>query len=118
MIKNTSESLKFFLLLAFVFSTCVSARAGLNNFTDLIFLDEWLIERKIDLEKNEIKCRASIPSKATWFGARVRLGSENELIKPIWITLKKDQFIEPKLTKLKKLLDECRSGFIFLPDNQ
>ena len=115
--KNTSEYFNCFLCLAFFIFTYVSAKAGLNNFTALISVDEWLIERKIDLDSNETKCRASIPSNATWFGARVRLGSENELIKPIWISLKNEPFLDSKLTKVKKLLDECRSGFIFIPGN-
>ena len=89
----------------------------MNYFTDLIFVDEWLIERKVDLNINEIRCRASIPSHANWFGARVRLGTHNELIKPIWIPVKADQLVESKLAKVKKMLDICRSGYFFLPDN-
>ena len=46
----------------------------------------------VDLISDEIKCRASIPVQANWFGARIRLGNKNELIKyytkkkppPIW----------------------------------
>ena len=83
----------------------------------MIFVEEWLIERKVDLTINEIKCRASIPSHANWFGARVRLGTKNELIKPIWITLKKEQLLDSKLAKIKELLDDCRSGLLFLPDD-
>ncbi len=79
--------------------------------------EDWLIERKVDLTINEIKCRASIPSNANWFGARVRLGSNNELIKPIWISVEADQVIDSKLTKIKKLLYDCRSGLLFLPEN-
>ena len=97
--------------------SCTSIHAGLNNFTDLIFVDEWLIERKVDLTINEIKCRASIPSHANWFGARVRLGSNDELIKPIWISTKADQLHESKLDKVKEMLDNCRSDFLFLPDD-
>jgi len=104
----------FFTFFIFSFS---SVKAGLNNFTDLIFVDEWLIERKVDLTINEIKCRASIPSHANWFGDRVRLGPDNELIKPIWISVKADQLIDSKLAKIKVMLDDCRSGFIFLPDD-
>ena len=100
-----------------VLCSCSSVSAGLNKFTDLIFVEEWLIERKVDLSINETKCRASIPSHANWFGARVRLGLNNELIKPIWISIKKDQLLDSKLAKVKKLLNECRSGFIFLPNN-
>ena len=94
-----------------------SVSAGLNGFTNLIFVEEWLIERKIDLTSSEIECRASIPSNANWFGARVRLGADNELIKPIWISEKNNQLIDSKLDQVKKMLDYCRSGFLFLPDN-
>ncbi len=95
-----------------------SVNAGLNSFTNLIYVDDWLLERKVDLTNNETKCRASIPSHANWFGARVRLGNKNELIKPIWISVKADQIIDSKLTKIKELLDDCRSGLLFLPENQ
>ena len=112
---NTSEFLKSFFVLALFACSCASVSAGLNKFTDLIFVEEWLIERKIDLTFNEIECRASIPSHANWFGARVRLGPNNELIKPVWISVKEDQLIDSKLEKVRELLDECRSGFLFLP---
>ena len=94
-----------------------SVNAGLNGFTKLIFVEEWLIERKVDVTTNQIKCRASIPSHANWFGARVRLGPNNELIKPIWISVKEDQLLDSKLAKVKELLDDCSSGFLFLPDD-
>ena len=96
--------------------SCTSVQAGLNNFTDLIFVEEWLIERKVDLSFNETKCRASIPSHANWFGARVRLGPNNELIKPIWIHITPDQVLDSKLDKIRALLDDCRSGLLFLPE--
>ena len=90
----------------------------MNSFTNLIFIEDWLIERKVDLNLNETRCRASIPSHANWFGARVRLGPNNELIKPIWISVKADQVIDSKLSKIKELLYECRSGLLFLPENR
>ena len=114
---TTSETLKnyfFGILLIFSFT---SVNAGLNSFTNLIFVEDWLIERKVDLTINETKCRASIPSHANWFGARVRLGPNNELIKPIWISVRADQVIETKLNKIKELLEDCRSGPLFLPEN-
>tara|TARA_B100000965_G_C19154831_1_gene567652 strand:+ start:101 stop:433 length:333 start_codon:yes stop_codon:yes gene_type:complete len=104
----------YFLWLVFIFS-CTSAQAGLNHFTDLIFVEEWLIERKVDLINDQTKCRASIPSHSSWFGARVRLGPNNELIKPVWISVKDDQLLYSKLAKVKELLDDCRSGLLFLP---
>ena len=103
------------IFFAVFFLSSILVKAGVNNFTNLIFVEEWLIERKVDLTINEIKCRASIPSHANWFGARVRLGANNELIKPVWITIKEEQLQDSKLDKVKKMLDVCRSGFIFLP---
>ena len=99
-------------------SSLTSVNAGLNSFTNLIFVEDWLIERKVDLSINEIKCRASIPSHANWFGARVRLGPDNELIKPVWISIKTEQVLDSKLAKIRDLLDECRSGLLFLPEKR
>ena len=103
-------------LFLFIFGI-TSVNAGLGDFTNLVFVEEWLIERKFDLKNNETKCRASIPSHANWFGARVRLGPKNELIKPIWISVKEDYFTDSKLSKVKEILDNCRTGLLFLPDN-
>ena len=115
---STSEFLKNYCFWTFLIFSFTSVNAGLNSFTNLVFVDDWLIERKVDLTINETKCRASIPSHANWFGARVRLGPNNELIKPIWISVKADQIIDSKLTKIKEILDNCRSGLLFLPENQ
>ena len=98
-------------------SSFTSVNAGLNSFTNLIVLEDWLIERKVDLTINETKCRASIPSHANWFGARVRLGPNDELIKPIWISVKTEQLLESKLAKIKEILSDCRSGLLFIPEN-
>ena len=114
---NTSRALKIPLFLSLLVCSCTSVNAGLNQFTDLILVEEWLIERKIDLTFNEIECRASIPSHANWFGDRVRLGPNNELIKPMWISVKADQLMDSKLAKVKELLDDCRSGLLFLPND-
>ena len=105
------------IVCAIFICSCTAAQAGLNNFTDLIFVEDWLIERKVDLTINETQCRASIPSHANWFGARVRLGPKNELIEPIWISVKANQVLDSKLVKIRKLLDDCRSGLLFLPEN-
>ncbi len=94
-----------------------SVNAGLNKFTNLIFVDDWLIERKVDLTINETQCRASIPSHANWFGARVRLGSKNQLIEPIWISVKPNQVLDSKLVRIRELLEDCRSGVLFLHEN-
>ena len=114
---NTCEIFKKSCFLILSICSLTSVNAGLNNFTNLIYVEEWLIERKIDLTNNEIKCRASIPSHANWFGSRVRLGLDNELIIPIWIFLREDQLINSKLAKVRELLDGCRAGFLFIPNN-
>ena len=115
---STSEFLnKYFFLTLFIFCLTTSVNAGLNKFTNLIFVEDWLIERKVDLTINETQCRASIPSHANWFGARVRLGPNNELIKPIWISVKDNQVLDSKLAKIRELLVACRSGILFLPEN-
>ena len=113
----TTNFLKNYFFCAFFLLSCASVKSGVNNFTDLIFVEDWLIERKVDLTINETKCRASIPSHANWFGARVRLGPNDELIKPIWISIKADQLQNSKLAKVKELLQDCRSGFLFLPND-
>jgi len=113
---TTSEFLKNFFLTLLLFSF-TPVNAGLKSFTSLISFEDWLIERKVDLTNNETKCRASIPIHATWFGARVRLGPNNELIKPIWISVKADQVLDSKLDIIKGLLDDCRLGFLFLPEH-
>ena len=112
-----SEVLKNYIFLPLFIFSFPSADAGLNSFTNLVYFEDWLIERKVDLTINEVKCRASIPSHANWFGARIRLGPNNKLIKPLWISVKPDQVIDSKLNKIKELLDDCRSGLIFLPEN-
>ena len=114
---TTSKFLKDYFIGTFLIFSFTSVNAGLNSFTNLVFIDDWLIERKIDLTINETKCRASIPSHANWFGARVRLGPNNELIKPIWISVKAHQVLDSKLVKIRELLDDCRSGLLFLPEN-
>ena len=115
---STSEFLKNYFFLALLISFITSSvNAGLNKFTNLIFVEDWLIERKVDLTINETQCRASIPSHANWFGARVRLGPKNELIKPIWISVNANQVLDSKLVKIRELLDDCRSGLLFLPEN-
>ena len=109
------KNLKYFLIFFIIYSNSLEVKAGLNRFTSLIYVDEWLIERKVDLKKDQISCRASLPSNATWFGARVRLGRKNELIKPIWITTQASKIDEHQLNKVRKSLEECRAGFLFLP---
>ena len=112
--RGTSEFLKSFFIGSLLISSLTSVNAGLNNFTNLIYVDDWLIERKVDSSTNEINCRASIPIHANWFGARVRLGPTNNLIKPPWISVNAELLLESKLNEIKELLRDCRAGPLFL----
>ena len=111
------EVLRNYFVLVLLFCSSTLVNAGLNQFTELVFVEEWLIERKVDLTIKKVECRASIPTHANWFGARIRLGPSYELINPSWISIKEDQLLDSKLDEVKKLLEKCRSGLLFLPDN-
>ena len=112
------EVLKNYFVLVLLFCSSTLVNAGLNQFTELVFVEEWLIERKVDLTFKKVECRASIPFNANWFGARVRLGPNNELIKPNWISVSADQLLDSKLAKVREKVDGCRSGILFIFDNQ
>ncbi len=113
---NLLRGLRFFLFSALIFSYCKPGNADINKFTTLIFVEDWLIERKIDLISNDVKCRASLPRDGSWFGARIRLGSKDELIIPRLIPINEDKFSKLTLTKVKRVLKDCRSGLLFLPE--
>ena len=113
---NLLKGLRLFLFFSLVFCTCKAGKAGINKFTNLIFVEDWLIERKIDLRNDDVKCRASLPRDGSWFGARIRLGSNNELIRPRWISIEDEEFGDLRLIKVKRVLKDCRSGLLFLPE--
>ncbi len=96
-----------------IFSNAVNS--GLNKFT---FLDEvkgWTIERKLDHQNNEIKCRASIPLYGTWFSSRIRLNKDDQLVIPS--QLKAAELTkETVLETVKNALNDCRKGLIYLPE--
>ena len=112
---NLIKGLRIFLFFSLIFGSCKAAQAGINKFTTLIFVEDWLIERKIDSISNDVKCRASLPRDGSWFEARTRLGTNDELIKPRWITIEEEKIGELRLNKVKRVLKDCRSGLLFLP---
>ncbi len=102
----------FFFLLA-AFSAPTAAKAGLDHFSYLDQVDNWVIERRIDSKENTVKCRAYLRGNATWFGARIRLDRNDELLIPE--DLKNSKRSSPKmLAKVKQKLYTCRSGLIYL----
>ncbi len=100
----------FFLSLLIVFSSSHSSYAGLGVFTNFQKFEDWLIEKKIDPETNEISCRASMPKHGSWFGARVRLDSQDVLVFPEYLSI---QYIPKQelIQRILKGLERCRSSF-------
>ena len=92
------------------------SKAGLYNFTKLLNVEGWLIERKVFLENDKIICRASIPDHASWYGSRIRLNKDGELVIPYWIS-SDEKTKESTLIKVRNSLMKCRKGiFNFLED--
>ena len=93
-----------------------SSEAGLDKFTRLDQIDQWLIERMVDTLSNQIVCRASIPEYWSWFGARIRLDKSNNLIIPSDSNGSK-QLDENVLLKVKSSLKRCREDLIYLEND-
>ena len=104
----------FHLLLLILFPTTYFAYAGIDKYTFLDNINNWVIERKIDSNTQKISCRAYLPSNGSWFGAHIRLDSKNNLIVPS--DLKKAYLASkyPK-NKLIKALNNCRESLIYIP---
>ena len=105
---RTPLFLCFFAFLLFGKST----RAGIDKFTKLDVIKSWEIERRIDSETQEVRCRASIPNHYAWFGGRVRMKDDGKLIIP-------DEFSSEKLPNeetvdlVRKALKVCKRGVIY-----
>ncbi len=91
--------------------------AGLNEFTELDYFENWSIERKVDLNNDLILCRASMPKHGAWFGARVRLDKDENIVIP-------DELSHYKLPKnypvsrLRRSLRKCRESLIYSPSQK
>ena len=88
------------------------SRAGLDEYTRIDILEEWLIERKVESSTGDIYCRGSIRGYGTWFGARIRLNSENKLVVPEDLSQNKLPD-EQVLEKVVKALENCRESLIY-----
>ncbi len=103
---------KYCAIILLTLSVNLPAEAGLDRYTLLEKLDDWIIERKIDSLSNKIFCRASIKSHGTWFASRVRLNQSDKLVIPKDL----DQSIIPnevKLQEIKRVLNLCRKSFLY-----
>ncbi len=88
--------------------------ASINNYTTLVKIENWLIERKIDISRDQINCRASIPGYYSWFGNRIRLDKTDKLIVPEEFSEGEPTSLET-LEKVKDILRKCRSSILYLP---
>ncbi|KGG11097.1 hypothetical protein EV11_0499 [Prochlorococcus sp. SS52] len=87
----------------------------MNRFTQIDSFGKWIIEQKFDSDRKEVFCRASMTGYGTWFGEKIRLGMNDEIIFPTDDSKK----IVPNLTQIeivRKLLDKCRAGLLYLPN--
>ena len=90
-------------------------KAGLDEFSFLEQIDDWIIERKVDSKTQVVSCRASIKGYATWFSGRIHLNKDGKLVVPKeYISFKHPPL--SKINEIKNTLIKCRSSLIYLPD--
>ncbi len=103
----------FLGLTTFLLTTAKLTKAGIDEFTLLDNVEDWIIERKIDSLNQQVECRASIPGIYSWFGGRIRLNKQDKLVMPE--SLRNIQ--RPRKLTLKKVtksLHVCRSSLLYL----
>ena len=100
------------LLLISIIFPCNFSRAGLDQYTRIDIIDNWIIERKIDPSTGGISCRASMRGYGTWFGARIRLNSANELLVPEELS-QKQLPDKQTLENIIKAVERCRESLIY-----
>ena len=88
--------------------------SGLNQFTEIDSFGKWTIEQKFTPEENKIECRASIKGYGTWFGARIRLDGNDEVLIPEDVLYKNKFDISDSLIEVRKALLSCRSGLLYI----
>ena len=102
-----------FLFLPFFFFP-KGVMAGLDRFSYLDRVEDWIIERKIDSLSKEVFCRASVSKYGGWFDTRIRLDKNDKLVFPYNFSKK----LFPKNSTIKSVrrsLEICRSSLIYIP---
>ena len=87
-------------------------QAGLNQFTEIDSLGKWSIEQKFNPEDNKVECRASMKGYGTWFGEKIRLDKNNDVIMPPG-SLSENYPSQEDLEEIKELLKKCSSGLFY-----
>ena len=87
----------------------VGTSALAQGFQTLDHIDEWLLERKVDVKQKPI-CRASIPGSGSWFSARIHLNSNDELVIPNDTNMPNQNSVQ----RIREALERCRKSILYL----
>ncbi len=103
----------FIFLIVALITFASSAEAGLDSFSRLDEIEDWSIERRVDSKTKNVRCRASIPNDYAWFGGRIRLDQNDELVVPHELSRVPPPGFD-SLKKVKLALRACRSSLIYI----
>ena len=111
-----SSPLSLYFICACIFQAFqgYAVQAGLNQFTEIDSLGKWSIEQKYNPEDNKVECRASMKGYGTWFGERIRLDENGELLIPENALYKNKADIFSSLIEVRIALSNCRSGLLYI----
>ena len=87
----------------------IGTSALAQGFQTLDHIDQWLLERKVDVKQKPI-CRASIPGSGSWFSARIHLNSNDELVIPNGTNMPKHN----SMRRVREALERCRESILYL----
>tara|TARA_Y100001968_G_scaffold332366_1_gene390269 strand:+ start:1888 stop:2253 length:366 start_codon:yes stop_codon:yes gene_type:complete len=85
---------------------------GVNKYTKLDKIDDWIIQRKINNIDQSLKCRAFLPRNGTWFGSNVRINNYGQLIVPDDIVYSESENSKV-LAELRSALRKCKVNFVY-----
>ena len=91
-------------------------QAGLNQFTEIDSLGKWSIEQKFNPDNNKVECRASMKGYGTWFGERIRLDENGEVLMPEDVRYKNKADIFSSLIDVRNALSNCRSSLLYIKE--
>ena len=91
-----------------------SIYAGLNQFTEIDSVGKWSIEQKFSHEDNKVECRASMKGYGTWFGERIRLDENGEVLIPQDVIYKNKSDVFSSLIEIRKALSSCRASLLYI----
>ena len=84
--------------------------AGLDSYTELDRVHGWLIERKQGSD-GTLRCRAFLPSGASWFSGNIHLDADAKLVVPAGRRFE----AEPQeIDAVRDALERCRRDLLYL----